>query len=131
MCQSQSLDQHQWKHRVILLFAPNLNDSILNRQVQEFNALSAELIDRNLVVYQITPTQVVYQNKPLLPETAKPVLTLYDRYDVQKEAFAVILIGKDGGRKLQSVQWTSPNTIFRLIDSMPMRQSEMRRKKGG
>ncbi|GAB3917613.1 hypothetical protein GCM10028804_06020 [Larkinella terrae] len=37
------------------------------------------------------------------------------------------LIGKDGGVKRTFVKPINPNELFRLIDSMPMRQAEMRK----
>ena len=41
----------------------------------------------------------------------------------------VVLVGKDGGIKLSSRQAVSAGRLFGLIDSMPMRQDEMRRRK--
>ena len=40
--------------------------------------------------------------------------------------FAAILVGKDGGEKHRSVEPISPQTLFDLIDAMPMRQREIR-----
>ena len=40
----------------------------------------------------------------------------------------MVLIGKDGGEKLRSHEIVSPETLCRLIDSMPMRQEEMRER---
>jgi hypothetical protein len=45
-----------------------------------------------------------------------------------KDFQGVLLIGKDGGIKLKEPFSVQPIRIFDLIDSMPMRQSEMRRK---
>ncbi len=53
----------------------------------------------------------------------------YKRYNVAPNQFALLLIGKDGGEKLRSDKLVKIETIFRLIDSMPMRQAEMGRKK--
>jgi hypothetical protein len=40
----------------------------------------------------------------------------------------VILFGKDGGVKLRSPKTVEPGDIFALIDSIHIRQEEMRRK---
>lgn len=40
----------------------------------------------------------------------------------------VLLIGKDGGIKLKKPFIVKPQTIFDLVDSMPMRRAEMRSK---
>ena len=43
-------------------------------------------------------------------------------------AFHVLLVGKDGGAKLTSTEPVGPETILPLIDAMPMRQDEMRKR---
>lgn len=43
--------------------------------------------------------------------------------------FALILIGKDGSEKARWLTPIDPQSIIDLIDSMPMRQSEMRRQR--
>jgi hypothetical protein len=63
--------------------------------------------------------------EPLSPATAR---LLRERFRVPSGAFSIILVGKDGGVKLDRQDRTSLEEIFALIDSMPMRQQEMRRK---
>jgi hypothetical protein len=43
-------------------------------------------------------------------------------------AFSVVLIGKDGGEKLRRATPIAPAELFSLVDSMPMRQAEMRER---
>ena len=58
-----------------------------------------------------------------LPEqTAR---ALIKRFPCSK-GFAVYLVGKDGGTKLTGVEPVNPLEIYQLIDSMPMRQREIR-----
>ena len=47
-------------------------------------------------------------------------------FDVEKESFKVVLIGKDGGSKFQSSGITTAEVFYKKIDSMPMRQQEMK-----
>jgi hypothetical protein len=42
--------------------------------------------------------------------------------------FALILIGKDGSEKARWLTQVNPQTIIDLVDSMPMRKSEMRER---
>ncbi len=42
------------------------------------------------------------------------------------QGFQVLLIGKDGGIKMRSATPVAAEDILSLIDSMPMRQQEMR-----
>lgn len=50
------------------------------------------------------------------------VLTLYSG------TFGVVLIGKDGGKKLESKSLVTNEFIFQQIDAMPMRKSEQKKK---
>ena len=57
-----------------------------------------------------------------------PSTQIFDYFKVKEDTFAVFLIGKDGGIKMRKEKVVPMEEIFRLIDSMPMRQAEMRRK---
>ncbi len=54
--------------------------------------------------------------------------TLLSQYGVAPNQFMIILIGKDGGEKFRSVKPETTKTLFAIIDAMPMRQSEMKKK---
>ena len=54
----------------------------------------------------------------------------HQKYQVApSDSFTLILVGKDGRGKFRSTQITTAQELFRIIDAMPMRQSEMRRRK--
>jgi hypothetical protein len=120
------LDQYRWKNRLLFVFAPtredpsfgSLHDSLVTRQ--------ADVADRDLVVFEVLESGPSTVDKKLLdPETAQ---ILRNKFGVTEGRFSVILVGKDGGIKLDRHDRTSLEEIFALIDSMPMRQEEMRRK---
>ncbi len=53
---------------------------------------------------------------------------LYTKYKVSQSAnFTLLLIGKDGGVKLRTESLLQPDSLFAVIDAMPMRQAEMNR----
>jgi hypothetical protein len=54
-----------------------------------------------------------------------------ERFGLADAGFTLLLIGKDGGEKLRSGEVVSPDRLIRLIDSMPMRKDEMRRRGSG
>lgn len=56
----------------------------------------------------------------------RDVIILYRPNKPNKE---IKLFGKDGGLKWQGNESFNPKDILRLIDSMPMRQSEMKKTK--
>ena len=49
----------------------------------------------------------------------------WDRYAIGDNAFSVLLIGKDGGEKLRVNEVPDLQTIYAVIDGMPMRSREM------
>ena len=50
------------------------------------------------------------------------------QFDAPPGHFSVILVGKDGGTKFRQNDRVKLKDIFKLIDAMPMRQEEMRKK---
>ena len=44
------------------------------------------------------------------------------------DAFAIVLVGKDGGEKLRRTTPLSPEELFSIVDAMPMRRAELREK---
>ena len=124
---AQDLQHHRWNDRVILLFAPSLQDSTLAKQFNWFSQQNAEVIDRDLKIYQLSPESGYSPAHTAL--TAATLRNFYQVYRVSTSAFTIILIGKDGGEKYRAHQLTPPKTIFELIDGMPMRRAEMRKKK--
>ena len=111
---AQRLDDLRWKKRVIVIYAPNGSEQKLSQQEQLLHSHDAELKERDL-------TKIVLRSRAENPEIA-------ERFNLAKADFALLLIGKDGLEKLRSQEAVSPETLFRLVDSMPMRQEEMREK---
>ncbi|MEM9823617.1 MAG: DUF4174 domain-containing protein [Bacteroidota bacterium] len=51
------------------------------------------------------------------------------KYHQSKAPFEVLLLGLDGGVKLQQPEVLSCTELFAIIDRMPMRRQELRRRK--
>ena len=60
--------------------------------------------------------------------TTSEARALRERYGVPVDRFAVKLVGKDGGVKRSDDSVVDMRAIYGLIDTMPMRQREMRRR---
>jgi len=117
-------EDHQWKHRLILIFADKNGPTYL-QQMDNLRADSAGLKDRDIRIYSIF-------SQSSRPELSPSDRTLIRRkYNPDQLPFLVLLIGKDGGIKARKTDGYPRQEIFDLIDSMPMRQAEMRRKKKG
>lgn len=120
------LGQYVWKNRLLFLFSPS-------PEAPAYKALSDELRrnpdgvrDRDLLVFRILeqgPSLVGSQE--MSPQEAEE---LRRRFGAGRGALTMVLVGKDGGVKLQRSEPVALSDIFGLIDSMPMRQREMQLK---
>ena len=72
-----------------------------------------ELVERDMVV--LTPKR-------------KNRLKWYEKYGLKKDFNGLLLIGKDGRLKLWEKYVVEPQVLFALVDSMPMRRAEMKRR---
>jgi hypothetical protein len=120
------LTQFQWKNRLLLIFAPDVNDEFFQKLQGEIIAQKAGVEDRDLVVFEIFERGQSQMNTAHLDQEA--VDSIRKRLAVPQSTFRVILIGKDGGMKLERDDQVGLEEIFERIDSMPMRKNEMRQK---
>jgi hypothetical protein len=122
-------------YRALLVFAPALDNPQLSDEFNQLKAHAPELKSRSLLYVPIVPEG---HNQPI-PGSRVPTARLSEdelaamrhRFKVEPADFLVILIGKDGEEKLHSQTPVAVEQIERLIDSMPMRKSEMRREPQG
>ena len=114
--QVKVLEDLKWEKRVVLIFASDGFDENLIAQQEILKNDKEGYAERDLVV-------LTY----LLAD--KDGQALRQKYNIQKNQFTFLLIGKDGGQKLIKNEVVKSKDLFDLIDSMPMRQSEMRRRK--
>lgn len=100
----------QADERQLLIFG--VNQPEFKKQLHLLKQDSIGLADRDLLVY-----------------TYKDGSSFHKKYEVKPGQFTIILIGKDGGEKFRSYTVVKPETLFALIDGMPMRKAEMRKNK--
>ncbi|UCE54829.1 MAG: DUF4174 domain-containing protein [Desulfobacterales bacterium] len=120
------LNQFKWKNRLLFIFAPQNSDPFFSALQNEISTQRGEVLDRDLVVFKIFETGPSFKNTTQIGHTTAEVIR--KQFDVPPGRFTVILVGKDGGVKLTRNAMVKLKDIFALIDSMPMRQEEMRRK---
>ena len=104
---------YRWKSRVIVALTPSATDPNLDRQRRLYHDMGHGARERDLVLVEAVG-----------PSPAAAALRR--RFDVVS-GFTALLIGKDGGEKLRSDTPVGPADLFPLIDTMPMRQQEMRK----
>ncbi len=123
--QTAALKDLQWEKRVLLLFAKSRSDASLDRQVDLLRERRPDLEERKLVVLvtagdRDTASAIGYA---FLPAGASR--NLRRTFEPAERGLTAILVGLDGGEKARWQRLVAPDEIFDLIDSMPMRQSEM------
>ena len=123
---AQLLSEHHWKDRVILLFAPDHQHAELARQLHLLTQFNNQVTERDLVTYQIFSKQSgIHPSGKEIREAETE--DFFHHYQVDKETFTFILVGKDGTVKLRRTKVVDLEELFSLIDGMPMRRAEMRR----
>ena len=125
---AQFMRDFTWKNRVLLLFAPDALHAEFRRQRQILAAVPPGLADRDLAIVTVrADSGVRVDGEPGKIDAG----ALQRRYAVGPGEFRVVLVGKDGGVKLARPQAVPATALFELIDAMPMRRDEMRRRDGG
>lgn len=124
---SFNLSTQKWKNRVLLVFAPSVDNPIYQQQMQLLQKYNNGFADRDLVLVQVLATNESYANRQLIDESS--AAKLRDSFGVDKENFRVILVGKDGGVKRSDGTVVQATAIFEEIDAMPMRQQEIQERR--
>ncbi len=107
--EARDLSQLKWEKRPVLLFAPTPQDPAYNRQIDLFAAAEDALAERDIVVLSDTDAKA----------------PSHLRQGFQPGGFKLVLVGKDGGVKLERDGVVTPDELFAIIDRMPMRRREM------
>ena len=106
--QGIELSRYLWKNRIILTFADDQDHPDLIKLKAEMKENNCEILNRDLLHLHLSNDG----------KTGNHITT-------NDQSFRILLIGKDGGIKYESNQYVSLIQLFKLIDSMPMRQDEM------
>lgn len=124
--QNDMLEQYQWENRLILLFG-SISESAVEKQITELEKDTEGITDRDLLIFHIDRDEVRFIEKSDNPASSADKLR--NHYNIGEQEFRYILIGKDGGVKLNKKEFVANKDLFSVIDAMPMRQREMRNRK--
>ncbi|CAL2093004.1 DUF4174 domain-containing protein [Tenacibaculum sp. 190524A05c] len=130
--QNLDLSKFEWKNRVLLTVSNSNSSSLASEQMTVFNLNAKGFKERKLILFEIQPeryrkftfndissikTDWKYSNKPYL------------KYKSKKARFKALLIGLDGGIKnTKTNKIFTQADLFAIIDGMPMRKRELRKK---
>jgi hypothetical protein len=113
----------QFHNRVLLVFAPSLKDPRLIAQQGVMAKAALEAADRDLVFVQVAEGRVIGAHDK--------ADILQRRYHIAPPIYRAFLIGKDGKVASEANGPVDAATILHKIDTMPMRQEEIRRAQAG
>lgn len=124
--QSFDLNEYRWKNRLLVVFAEHENATDYQSLVRNVQSLRDEFSDRDMVLISLFEKGTsMAAEAPISPEASQ---SLRKQFKVASGDYTVYLIGKDGGVKQRGGSEIRIESLFALIDTMPMRRSEMRRK---
>ena len=123
---SVELNVYQWKNRLLFLFAPSEDDPYYLSLKREIEHHAMGVLDRDLLIAHVLEKGEGRLGK--VPLNSGQALSLRKQLSVPPGQFMVILIGKDGGEKFRQDGTVELKEIFQIIDAMPMRQQEMKKK---
>lgn len=116
--QRLNLARYRWKNRVLLVFAPHLDDEEFQTQMGQIASQSDGVRERDLVVVPILA------NGRGGAASRRDAAMLAKAHAIPRHAFRAVLIGKDGGVKSIHNRPLPVERLFGLIDEMPMRRRE-------
>ncbi len=125
------LHQYRWHNRLIVIFAPSPDDPRYLEQHGSFNRVKeSDMAGRDLLVFSCFPFSGILESYAQEPERqtfgARAADDLRKTFGVKLDEFQVVLVGKDGGEKRRSGVFLAAEELLEQIDSMPMRQREIR-----
>lgn len=109
--------------RPLLIFASSPNDPGLLAQLTRLREDAPGLAERDVLLIGVPYNNPAPTDTSLTPADAEAARR---RFNIAPNTFAVLLIGKDGGEKLRSSKPLPFAKLRDTIDSMPMRQAEMK-----
>ena len=123
---AQDLQQYQWENRIIVVYSNETELDLVSKQLKLLTKEPKELSERKLILIQAQKNQY----KTIFPENSEWVSSsLTNELKIsRKTKFEVFLLGLDGGIKLRQQEIVQTEKLFSLIDGMPMRKAEIRRK---
>ena len=123
------LSDYLWQARPLLVFAPTDSDPRLAETMRRIEASSCDFADRDMVLGRIVTAGTSTLGGDVVG--TGQAQRLLSRFGIGENGFAVVLIGKDGGEKLRVNDIPDLQTIYAVIDGMPMRGREMSADPGG
>ena len=114
----------RWQGRPLIVIVPDARDETLLRLRRALAepAIREAFVEREMVLYEVVAGHAVRNGEPLGSKASRALLQAV-RYETGAPA-RVVLVGKDGGIKVDQPGPVDPQELFSTIDRMPMRQGQ-------
>ena len=119
---ADALDTHRWESRLVVASAPSLDDPALKQQRAEAEKDVAGWADRRLLLLVVADGKLTGDR----PGSGSQGGQILRRLGMGQENFSVVVVGLDGTVKLRRESPVSNQTLYDLIDAMPMRREELK-----
>ncbi|MCG7360309.1 DUF4174 domain-containing protein [Roseomonas sp. ACRSG] len=117
-----SLGAYAWKDRVIVVFADQASEALADQR-RRLEAARPALEERDMAVLAVIGTDRV--EHWIGPNRGGEAAALRQHFKVPAgQAFAIFLVGKDGGTKWSAQEPSDLEPVIGLVDGMPMRRRE-------
>jgi hypothetical protein len=105
----------RYSARALVVLAVDPERPALAEQRRQVHDLKGGAAERDLVIVEPTPGLAELQ-------------LFATRFAMGPEPFLSVLVGKDGGEKLRSLQHIKAQELIATVDAIPIRQRETRRR---
>jgi len=117
---AQDFNDHRWKKRLLVVYSDQFENPLAREQIDGLRAYPKALKDRKILLYHITPKGYKVDGSDKVSDLGRQ-LNLEVPFEVQ-------LIGLDGAVKFRSQKVEPVETFSTLIDGMPMRKAELKKR---
>jgi len=117
------LEDHRWRSRILLLYVPAAGAPALATFRERVRVRECGVADRDLVIGEVIGDDAGSLDGQVLP-TGR-ARSLRADHGIATGRVATVLVGKDGGVKLEADGVADLDRVFRRIDGMPVRRQEM------
>jgi len=116
----------RWDERLVVVASPDDLDSEASKQLGHLLAAAEELAERELRIVHLRGRW----GGRLAGRTLSTAQTheLREHWQIPPDRWTVALVGKDGGVKQRWSELVAPAEVFALVDAMPLRRRELRRR---
>ncbi|WP_110667863.1 DUF4174 domain-containing protein [Salinicola halophilus] len=112
----------KWQFRPLVLITPSADAPAYRALREQLAQTESQFRDREMMLYTVEGGEGMRHGKPMTPYETQALL---DALDVEADqGVTLVLVGKDGGKKVQQRGQVDLQQIYDTIDRMPMRRAD-------